>query len=366
MKPLLFEGKKLIRTKVFPTFLLVTILFITGVFIWNVFQQDAIQANKVAYFFEISKEVSSQNMSDREELKDSPNPDLEKKLQVGGSLSAQLKQLIQEIQNKNWKEELTVEIGAYKTAMEYLEFHGARFGVSRSEMEKTIHLNEELLIRNLPKEDFDLSIQTSIFMKKILSLIMNPVGFILLLFVLGPMITREFEENNMKMVYALPIPKVQYLLIKFISLLVASLLWVATVFLLSFLLPNFFGHAEGDIFNYPLFTNEGNFVSSGDYLKMAMVYSIGFTAFAISLLVFLGFMTRNTILTYLITLLVLIGGWIVSDNGIHSIANPLSYQTIDFAILHTASYYPMGTIVLVGTMILLLILTFLINRKRGI
>lgn len=366
MKLILFEWKKLLRTKLFPIFYILTIVFIAFLFSRNYLQQDLVKAKKIDYFSNIASEVYWINWADREILKQNDDPELKEKLEVGERLREQLRELIGHIDNNQWREELQKENEAYVSAEEYIVVYKEMIGLNLSDMELIKKLNNELLKRGLPKEDFDLSIQPSIFMKQVINLILNPFGYVILLFVLGTIITREFEEKNIKMVYALPIPRAKYVAIKFFTFLSAAFLWVATIFIVSYALPTIFGNAEGDVFNYPLYTENETFISTSEYLQQALLYSFSFTAFAVSVLVVFGFVLRNTILTFLCVLLVFSAGWFFTNNGLHVFANPFTYQMMDPAILKTPSYYPGGGIVLVISITILIFLTMVLNRKRGI
>jgi len=149
-------------------------------------------------------------------------------------------------------------------------------------------------------------------------------------------------------------------------LFIAGLLWLVTVFSFSYILPSLFGNSEGSIFNYPLFTNKEELLSSGDYIVKTVYYSVCFIGFSIAILVFMGNLIRNTIINYLFVFLLFIGGLIVSNSGYNSFGNPFTYQNIDRVILGLPHFYPAGNAVLIAIMILSLLLTFFMNRKRGI
>lgn len=365
MKLILFELKKIIRTRIYLVFLLLTILFISGVFIRNVINQDVITVKKLEQYSKLREEVLSQILLDRKALEKGSNPKIESRQKVGDPLYDQLTQLIQEVENKKWKKELKSENNVYKLAREYKELEGT-FSISDKDMKRITRLNHELLKQGLPKEDLDLSVQPSIFTKKIISWIFNAPGYIILLLILGIMITREFEEHNMRLVYALPIAKSKYIVSKFISLFFAGFIWLAVVFFMSYAISLIFGKPVGDMFNYPLFTQKGSFLNTGDYIEAAVIYSLCYTAFSTAFVVFMGFFVRNTVVTYLVVFFLFIGGWFVSDNGGNLFGNPFTYQNIDRAILDLPHVYPLGNIVLIVAMMLLLLLTIVTNRRRGI
>jgi ABC-2 type transport system permease protein len=364
MKLFLFEFKKITRSRTVLLFLLLSILMVCGLFFKNTILQDRIAIQKIERFSEYSYEVSNGIQGDDFLLKGGADAEVEARLEVGHLLSDQLKYLIMTIQNNQWKEELKAEIDVYNTAMTYKEMEGS-FRANVSDMKETIKLNEKLLEVGLPKEDLELSVQPTIFLKKVVFLFHNTFGFLVIVLVLGTLITREFEENNIRMVYVLPVSSTKYILVKFFSLLIIGIIWLIIVLLLSYLLPFLFGHTAGDIFNYPLFTSEGNFITSGDYIKQAISYGLLFMTFTVALLVVLGFLIRNTILTYLIVTFLFIGTFFALENGLTAIFNPFTYQNIDYIVLNETGYYPMGLLVLFVTTVLLLILTMTFMRKRG-
>ncbi|ETT84234.1 ABC transporter permease [Viridibacillus sp. FSL H7-0596] len=365
MKLILFELKKMIRTKGVPILLLLTVLFICGLFMRNVIQQDVLQTKKIEKFSKYRSNVISQYQTDREEILKGPNAEIEARLEIGGTLYDKLEKLITAIEDKKWKKELKAEIEVYQSALHYKELEGS-FVLNDNDMQKTIKQNEELLKRSLPKEDLDYSIQTTVFMKKVISLLFNTAGIIIVLLVLATLITKEFEDHNMQLVYSLPIARNKLIGVKFFSLLIVGLVWLSTVFLVSYALPTLFGINVGKIFTYPLFTNEENFINSRVYIKQTIIYSISFIGFSIATILFLSFFIRNSIVNSLVILMLFCGGLLVTNSGFNSIWNPFSYQNIDFVVLNTPDYYPLGAVVLIGFMILLLLLTILSNRKRGI
>ena len=366
MRKLLFEWKKINRLKVFPIFLQLTFVFVFCLFFYNHMSQDQIKVKKNEHFTELRKDVSQQLLRVEEELKKRKNMGLASQMHFGTELSAKLQQLINIIQGSDWQSELQTEIEVYETAMIYIGHDdGAYFGVSKIDMERIIKLNEELLKRNLPKEDFELSTQTSIFMKKVVSLVMNPVGFVMLLFVLGLIVTKEFDDNSIRQVQTLPMTRIEYMLIKFIAIVSGGVLWLALIFGSSYVLGELLGRAEGNIFQYPIYTSQDTFISSGKYLLEAVLYSFSFMAFSVGLLQLLAYAFRNTIVTFSALLFIMAGGWLLTSYGFQNRVNPFTYQMVDQAILQTPRFYPAGLAVLFVALLIMLAATMMVNRKRG-
>ncbi|MBB4823704.1 ABC-type transport system involved in multi-copper enzyme maturation permease subunit [Sporosarcina luteola] len=366
MKKILFEWKKINRLKVFPVFLQLTCVFVFGLFFFNHMSQGQIELKKIEYFTELRKDLNQQLIYAEEELKKGRSSSLKAQLHFGQELSTKLQDLITTIHNRDWRGELQTEIEVYESAFEYTRFDGTFFGVGSIDMIKTMKLNEELLKRNLPKEDFNLSIQTSIFMKKVVSLVMNPVGFVMLLFVLGLIVTKEFDDHSIRQVLTLPMTRIHYMFIKFTTIVGGGILWLAIIFGTSYGLGELLGTSKGNIFLYPIFTSQDTFISSGKYLIEAVLYSMSFMVFSVSLFLLLAYAFRNTIITFSAFLFIMAGGWLLDSYGFQSLYNPFTYQMVDQAILRTPQYFPFGIAVLFLALLLMIGAAMMINRKRGI
>ncbi|GKV55368.1 hypothetical protein NCCP2222_13150 [Sporosarcina sp. NCCP-2222] len=365
MKKILFEWKKISRLEVFPVFLQLTFVFVFGLFFYNHMSQGQIEIKKIEYFTELQNDVNQQLLNIEQEMKKGKSKSLKAQLHFGTDLSTKLQELISAIISQDWKSELEKEILVYESAMEYTKFDGSYFGVSVIDMENTMKLNEELLKRNLPKEDFNFSIQTSIFMKKVISLVMNPVGFVMLLFVLGLIVTREFDDNSIRQVLTLPMTRIQYMFIKFITIVSGGILWLAIIFATSYGLGELLGRAKGNIFQYPIFTSQDTFISSGEYLVEAALYSFSFMVFSVGMFLLLAYLFQNTIVTFSALLFIIAGGWLIDSYGFQNLFNPFTYQMVDQAILRTPQFFPGGVAVLCVALTLMLAATLMLNRKRG-
>ena len=365
MKLLLFEFKKMIRTKTVLYFMLLSVIFIVAIFLRNVVQQDMIPLKKAAYFWDFATDVSMQNNTDRRMLEKVEDEALEEKLVVGQQLHGLLRDLIQAIEDGEWESELTLENDVYETAMVYQARNG-QFSLGQLDMEDTMKINEALQQANLAKEDMDLSIQQAVFMKKIHALLFGPIGFLLLLFVTGSVITREFEENNTRFIYTLPIQKWKYIFVKFGSVFVVGLLWIGLITGLSYVLPLFTQQPDGNVFAYPLLTATGTVIHTGQYLLHSILLAGGFLLFAVSLFVFIGYFLRRTILTYVTMFILLIGGWLLTLNGFTHVVNPFLYQQVDKVLISYPQHFPIALAVLVAGSLIFLWMTMSSNRKRGI
>ena len=365
MSLLLFEFRKMIRMRTIPFLFLVTFLFVCALFVRNLTQQDMVAVNKIDWFSGYIQEVAQQNSTDRQMMIDSPSTELENRLDIGVALQSQLNELIDSIEKGAWEDELHREIGVYKTAMAYKEARGG-YSLSEADMEDKIRINEELLRLGLPKEDIDRSIQPSLFMKQMITLVLNPFGYIMVLLLLGMAITREFEDRNVQMIYTFPIPKWRYVLIKFTAMLLTALVWLLFFMFITYLLPTLASEPRENSFDYPLLLATGEFLRVGTYIKEAIIYGVGVLLFSIAAVVLIGFGLRQTITSVIAIIAIFIGGWMGARNGMDVFLNPFTYVSENKAILIQQAYYPGGFFVLLGIAILLLLAAMWGNQKRGV
>ncbi|MCM2677330.1 hypothetical protein [Alkalicoccobacillus plakortidis] len=203
MNLFLFEIKKIIRTKSLFLILSLTCLLISILFIHNLMKQDLIQSEKLEHFSEISRELSTNILADREYLNEADDPAVSNRIDIGINLQQELSILIDSIRKNDWKQELESEVLVYHLAETYKNVQGD-FKITTIEMEKIIKLNEELLISDLPKESERASIQQAVFMKQMISLFINTFGFLIFFVIFLPFLSKEFEDNHMKWLYTTP------------------------------------------------------------------------------------------------------------------------------------------------------------------
>ncbi|MCG3087603.1 ABC transporter permease subunit [Sporosarcina cyprini] len=365
MRQLLFEMKKMTRTRLLFFLAAGTLLLIGAIFIRNVLQQDMVTAEKVESFSNHLQDVSSQNRTDLMMMEDEPSEELELRLNKGLDLQDKLNELIDSISKGLWEDELQGEIEVSRSAMAYKDARG-RYTMSHADLEDTIRLNEQLLALGLPKEDPDRSNQPPLFMKQMMVLVLNPVGYTVLFLLLGISITREFEDRNMRMVYAFPVPRWRLVLVKFISLLLVAMSWLVYFLLLSYLLPNLVMETREQIFDYPLLLTSGELMRVGSYINEAVLYSAGTLFFATAMVTLIGFGFRQTIVSSVIITALFTGGWMLARNGMDVFLNPFTYVSGNQVILSQPAFYPGGILVLLIVSIVLLFAAMWSNQRRGV
>ncbi|TKI78865.1 ABC transporter permease, partial [Bacillus wiedmannii] len=141
MKVFLFELKKMLYSNILFTLIIATILIICGLFLHNAFKQEVVKINKIELFSKYETDVSNQVTGDQDTLKKGPNAKIESRLEIGLPLLKQLSQLIQEVKDNKWKNELQTEMKVYDLAMRFQQVEGG-FSASEKDMKKAVQLNE--------------------------------------------------------------------------------------------------------------------------------------------------------------------------------------------------------------------------------
>ena len=361
MKLILFEWKKLMGLKVFSVFLLAASLFICGLFVRNLAQQDAIPAGKMDYYSKVMGQLAGQLELDRKAFEVTQDEAVQERIKLGSALYQNINDLFQDVEKGNWKGELKGEIKMHEMAIQYRDLKGD-FPGNIYDMKQEIKLNKELLALGLPKEDQDLSIQVSVFMKKTLSLFLQAPVYIILLFVLAMLVTKEYDDQSIKLVRTQPVSPICYMAVKFAAISLAGLIWLGSVLALSWILPVLFGRSGAGSFTYPLILDSGEFISAAQYLKMACIYGISFIIFSAAAVVLLGGTIKNSMVTILIIGLAWIGGMLTVKNGMDAMGNPFMYQDADRAVLALGNALP-GSFVLLAFTAGIMCISFILYRR---
>lgn len=366
MKIIQFEWKKLSKSKIYFVILLITVAFIAGLFIRNYYYQDIVRADKVEKFQEHASEVIRQFIGDQQTLRESfdgVDPALEEVIDKGQALYGKLQELITAIDTDEHLAALQYEIETYQLAMQYQSLD-RRFNLSKVEMEDEIRLNEQLLKKELPKEALNASIQPAIFIKQVVQLLLNTFGFFIILIIIGTPIIREFDDQSIKLSYALPISSTYMILSKWVSISISAISWLILVFISSYGISKLFGKNEINSFDYPLFTKDFNFMTVENYLQQSSLLGLLYVLMLTAFFIFLTFLLKNTLVVQISLLLLFIMNFIMIQNEFVFSILPWSYQELDIAILQQQSLSWIGTLFSILLTGILLFLAIRASKRR--
>lgn len=366
MQMIKFEWKKLWKSKTYFILLFITIAFIASLFIRNFYYQDIVKAEKIERFQDHVSVVITQYIGDVKSLSEKNrvvDPSLEEAVANGKALHEKLQELITVIDTDEHLTALTLEIEVYELAMQYQSLD-RRFDLSKVEMEDEITLNEQLLEKELPKEDLHASIQPAIFMKQIVQLVLNTFGFFIIFITIGTPILKDFDDKSIKLSYALPISSPYMVISKWISASISAISWLIIVIVSSYGISMIFGKKETNPFEYPLFTADNSLITAESYLQQSILFGLLYIFMLTSFFIFIIFLLKNTFINQILLLLLFIINFIMIQNGVIFSFLPWSYQELNTAILQQQSPSWPGIVFMILLTGILLLLAIQASKRR--
>lgn len=366
MRMIQFEWKKLFGMKIFYFFIGITILLIIGLFVRNYAYQDIITSERLEHFKHHTSEISSQlstDQKDLEEIGSEADPLLIESIETGRSLHEKLYELITAIENDEQLDALKIENRVYELALNYQSL-GRHYPMSATDMEYEIMLNEDLLMKELPKENLTSSIQLAVFMKQVSQYILSTSLFLIFLVIVGTPMLKEFDDHTIKLSYVLPISSKQMIFSKWISLCLAGISWLIVTFVTSFTVAKLFGYAEKGSFDYPFFTAHMTLISASEYLQQVMLTSILYLCMLMGLFILLSFLIKNSYIVYIVLCILFIGNYIILQSNLSNAWLPWNYQEMDLLILQTSSFPWVALLGMVIVTIILLLVSIGASKRR--
>lgn len=361
-----FEWKKLWKSKIYLIILLVTIAFIVGLFIRNYYYQDIVKTEKVETFQAQGSVVITQFIGDQQLLRNDTqavDPNLEVAIEAGKALYAKIQELVAAVDMDEHLAALDLEIEVYELAMEYQALERS-FPLSKTEMENEIRLNEELLRQELPKEALNASIQPAVFMKQVVQLVLNSIGFFLIIIIIGIPIVRAFDDHSIKLSYPLPVSAKSMVLAKWVSMSISAGFWFAVVLGTSYGISTLFGKEEMKAFQYPFFVVDDSFITAGSYLGQTLLFGVIYILMLTAFFIMLTFLLKNTLVVQISFLLLFIMNFIMIQNGVIFASLPWSYQELNVAILQQQGIAWIGLLFSILITGILLLLAIRASKRR--
>lgn len=369
MKLFLFEFKKIAWTRKFLVILIVLFISVAFLFIRNILFKDYAQEQKnaeIALFIETSTSKDNNFTHELEQLGD--NEETEKKKKLNLNVLNLAKELLLEMDNDNWNTTLTIENRLLVAISEYKAVD-EDYPISDRDIAYRLAMNHTLLVLGIPPEFEHYSTAFPNFVKQVVDLFINYGGLMIALLLIGEIITREFENRSINLLFTLPLSRAKLIRDKYFSALMISLLTFIFIMILGLVIGKFFG-AKGT-FAYPvLIEKEGHFyyMSTMHYLFFVLLLFLMMLLFVIALYIFYSLVFKHLLATLLAMSATLIGGYQLEnliDWAPLSWMNPFQYIFPQEAILdqNNQLFYYGIPFTLLATLILFVISTFKIKRN---
>ncbi|SHG30002.1 ABC transporter permease [Ornithinibacillus halophilus] len=370
MKLFLFELKKFAWTKKFLIILIALVCSVVFLFIRNVLFQDYAQEQKneeIALFIETSSSKDSGYTSQLERLGNNEEVEMKQELNLTVlNLARELRNVM--ATEDDWKTELTVENRLLVAISEY-KATGEDYPISDEDISHRIAMNHTLLDLEIPPEFEHYSTAFPNFLKQVVDLFISYSGLIIVLLLIGEIMTREFENRSINLLFTLPLNRTKLILGKYFSALLTSVFTFFFIIAVGALIGKLFG-AEGS-FAYPvLIEKEGHlyYMSTMDYLQFVVLLFAIMLLFVIALYIYYSLVFKHLLASLLAIIATLIGGYQLG-NFINwtpfAWVNPFQYTIPKEAILYQNEhlFYQGISVTLLATLLLVVISILRIKRN---
>lgn len=324
-----FELKKIVFSKRFLYIMAFVILCIGALFLRNHIFQATIQQEREQQILSVMRE-GQRNLSQLQ-LTVENNPEdtvaKEKNIRMGEIVNT-LYDVRKAFLAGDWQQELQTE-NLFLTQLQDYKAMGGEFSYLNADIKRTLARNTEHLATNIAPEHETYSIALPNFMKQMIDIFVNFGVIAVLLILVGDMLTTEFEQRSIHFLYTQPLKKGAVIHSKYWSAVtiygVVTLCSLITAWGVSLL----FG--EQGTFSYPVLIEENgifSFMSISEYIVAALTSATVIVLLFISLCLVFSLLFKNTIVSLLTILVLLIGGYALFEQlSFANIAwlNPFQY-----------------------------------------
>ncbi|MFD2629448.1 ABC transporter permease [Oceanobacillus kapialis] len=337
MKLLSFELKKIIFSRKFLFLLLLVFIGISFLFIRNIVFQEQIVKEEQKELEELLQ--ANYNNADLHlaELEADPENEKQQKLQrINSSMINKLYEVRNLINTDEWKQQLNLENQYYNELTSYVEAEGETT-IPIKEINYRTAMNQKLVDEDIMPQHDRYSTALPNFLKQIVSLFINAGAIILMLLMIGDMVTGEFENRSVNLLFTQPLNKHHIIMSKFASAITTYLLTMVAVIGFTFLIGFFFG--EKGTFDYPvLFEKNGaiQFLTVKTYMLQGLVLISTTIILVITLCFLFSLLIKQTLATLFAVLVTLLSGfalWWLLPSGVMAWVNPLRQVYSDDALL---------------------------------
>ncbi|WP_071460615.1 ABC transporter permease [Bacillus massilinigeriensis] len=289
--------------------------------------------------------------------------------------------LLRAYQEDNWLVALEKQIMLDQNSLESLDKGNVIGGEPREVVEKRLAINEELLHKKIKPEESYYGTSGIQFLKNILKLGMSFSGLLLSIFLIGDILSNEYEKGTIKYIFTQPISRKKILTTKLIFSVIVLFLIYFTFGLVSFFLGGLYNGDFGNI-NYPVYVYRNNgydFISLVELIFSSSLLFFFVILFIVSIVILMSVLTKNSMLTIGFTLLIILLFTFSTEKFTflypYNHLIPFSYidsiQVIDGTISNNSSNFNIslitGILVLsISTLIAVIYTRVLINRSNEI
>lgn len=316
----MFELKKLVRQKKFLWLLFIVFLYITTIYIYNYQQYPEMRERAYSDVQSLEDETRVIQAQLTQEKVDKPeNTLVAEQLTVIQSMLSALFQWKMAVSEENWEHVAKPEVEFLSYLQTFIDSGGEFSGIPRVELQSRIQKSNWLQKYDLPYEDEEYPLSPQLIMKESSLVFFGIIGLVLMVLLFGNTISQEKEQNTWSTLATQPIPRWQLVAGKYVSLLLAVVLFVLIVIGVSILIPLLFQKHPLSI-HYPVIAGIGEsavLIPMYQFISRAILFFISANAFLFSLIFLFSSWTKNSFLSVMLTVFSSLSGYILT--GIFSV-----------------------------------------------
>ncbi|QKS69917.1 ABC transporter permease [Paenalkalicoccus suaedae] len=338
MNVFLFEGKKLFRSPAFLLVLGIVVVAISILFIRNVMLTDYLHDQAIQ---EVESFLSESRMNERMYVAAlDTNPTDEETLLLQERNQA-IRSSLQALQTARFNEDSRAELESellFFSNVQAFRDAGGEFNLSETQIARQSLQNEALLDADLAREVSGYGLSLPNFLADVLMLYFSVGGPALLLVLVAPYMTHEFENRSIYFLFSQPINRSLIVPIKAIHAYVAFIAITLCVGITASLLALFFGNSGS--FAYPLVVEYGDsyaLMTVGSYIFQGLLLLAVFVVFFIGLHLLFSVLLRHTLPATLTLLTVLLAGYGSTQLLSMNVVNPFAYVNVHEKFLYESA-----------------------------
>lgn len=311
MNMLLFELKKVLFDKRLLYLTLILIAGIVALFMRNVIFQSYIETEALEELESFVSTSQSNARILRDTLESDPNNEKLKTLEsINLDMLDTLYELRNIIESDDWQMELKLENDFLVNTMNYKQAEGDH-PLSFEEIDRTLALNEKLLEENIKPEHATFSRSLPNFLKIVMDVFINFGAIIIIILFIGDLVSSEYENRSVNLLFTQPLNKARIVTSKFISAIFVYIFLTCTLLAAGTIVGHLFG--EHGTFEYPILVEIKNgfqFMTIQDYLSQGLLIVSAVVLMVISLSILFGILFKHTLTSLLVLLGTLLGGYL--------------------------------------------------------
>lgn len=216
-----------------------------------------------------------------------------------------LQQKLQFIKKGNWKEAIAVDLQLDENFLQGIQSGRIGGGEPVEVVEYRMVLNKELLNKGIEPTHEVYSTKGFNFTKTIANLFYSYIGIIFIVFLIGDILSREFERGTIKLHFTQPISRITIVNTKGVFAIVCSLFILFIITIVAFVSGSIMSGTGSIHYPVPLYSDPIGFMSVGQQLGKSAWLFVFALVFTILITFLIATISRNSIIAVGLTIILI-------------------------------------------------------------